>query len=355
MTAAPGDGSRSRRRSLLIGLLMGCLTLMAIEALCRAYWAVSVGVPFFRTDQLMLTMFYPEASAVQKAEIRRGNGSFDVLLLGASVIDAKLGNVGVLLEKQIQRETHRQVVIHNVSAAAQNTLDSLHKYRLLDDQEFDLVIVYHGINETRANNCPPEIFRSDYSHYGWYRRVNQLAAHPEVGWIVFPFTVSRILSLVRDTLWPPAEVPIHRPNPEWLKYGSDYKTVEPFRANVMSIASLAHQRGQKLVLVSFALHPEHAGVKSTGISRHYTGLWGDFDNVVGAVAAHNRTLAEIAETDRSVAFIDIDARMPRQDRYFDDICHFTKIGANIFSQITANGVAPLVLASDEGTVLDIPE
>jgi lysophospholipase L1-like esterase len=350
-----GVASGSRKRLWLIRLLMGCLTLVAIEALCRAYWTVSVDVPFFRTDRLMLTMFYPEASTVQGQEIRRGNGSFDVLLLGASVIDAKLGNVGNFLEKQLQRETHRRVKIYNVAAAAHNSLDSLHKYRLLDDQEFDLVIVYHGINETRANNCPTEVFRNDYSHYGWYRRVNQLAAHPEVGWFVLPFTASRFLLLARDALWPPEEVPIHRPNPEWLKYGSDYKTVEPFRANVMSIASLAHERGQELLLISFAVHPEHAGVKPTGISRHYTGLWGDFDNVIGAVAAHNRTLEEIADTDPAVAFLDINARMPKRDRFFDDICHFTEIGAQVFARIVADGVAPLVLASDEGAVLDVPE
>jgi hypothetical protein len=167
--------------------------------------------------------------------------------------------------------------------------------------------------------------------------------------------MSRSLLLAREKLWPPAEVPTHRPNSEWLKYGSDYKSVESFRANAMSIASLAHRRGQKLVLASFVLHPEHAGVKPTGISRHYTGLWGDFDNVVGAVAAHNQALAEIADTDRTVEFIDIDARMPKQDRYFDDICHFTKIGANVFARIIANDVAPLVLASDEGAVLEFPE
>jgi hypothetical protein len=331
------------------------LTVVAIEALCRAYWTVSVGVPFFGTEQLMLTMFYPEAANVQREEIRRGNGSFDVLLLGASVVDAKLGDVGDLLEKRLQRETRRRVEIYNVAAAAQNTLDSLHKYRLLNDQEFDLVIVYHGINETRANNCPAEVFRSDYSHYGWYRRVNQLAAHPEVGWFVLPYTVSRSLQLVRDTLWPPEEVPTHRPNPEWLKFGSDYKTVEPFRANVMSIASLASLRGQQLLLISFALHPEHTGVKPTGISRHYTGLWGDFDNVVGAVAAHNQILSEIADSDPAIAFIDIDASMPKRDLFFDDICHFTKIGAKAFARIVADGVAPLVLASDEGAVLEIPE
>ena len=334
---------------------MGCLTLVTIEALCRAYWTVSVGVPFFRMDQLIATVFYPEVSAVQKEEIRRGNGSFDVLLLGASVFDPHLGKVGTLLEQQFQQQTHRRVKIYNVATTAQNTLDSLHKYQLLDDQDFDLVIVYHGINETRANNSPSEVFRSDYSHYGWYRRVNRLAAHPEVDWFVLPFTVSRSLLLLRDTWWPPAEVPTHRPNPEWLKYGSDYKTVEPFRANVMSIASLAHRRGQKLLLISFALHPEHAGVKPTGVSRHYTGLWGEFGNVVGAVAAHNQALEEIANTDPAVAFLDINARMPKQDRYFDDICHFTEFGANVFARIVADGVVPLVLASDEGAVLELPE
>jgi hypothetical protein len=334
---------------------MVCSTLLAVEALCRAYWTVSVGVPFFRTDKLMLTMFYPEASAVEQAEIRRGDGSFDVLLLGASVIDAKLGKVGNLLEDQVQRQTHRRVKIHNVAAAAQNTLDSLYKYRLLTDQEFDLVIVYHGINETRANNCPSEVFRSDYSHYGWYRRVNQLAAHPEVGWFVLPYTVARSLRLVRETLWPPEEVPTHRPKPEWLEFGSEYKTLEPFRANLMSIASLAKRRDQPLLLISFALHPEHTGVKPTGISRHYTGLWGDFDNVIGAVAAHNQILSEIADADPAVSFIDSDRQMPKQDRFFDDICHFTKIGAGVFARIIADGVAPLVLASDEGAVLDGPE
>ena len=55
-----------------------------------------------------------------------------------------------------------------MSQGAHTTLDSYLKHKALHNKTFDVVVIYHGINEVRANNSPPEIFKPDYSHYAWY-------------------------------------------------------------------------------------------------------------------------------------------------------------------------------------------
>jgi hypothetical protein len=64
------------------------------------------------------------------------------------------------------------VRVHLAAAGAQTSRDSYLKYRWLSSKRFDLVVLYDGINEACANNCPPNVFRADYSHYAWYRFLN---------------------------------------------------------------------------------------------------------------------------------------------------------------------------------------
>ena len=60
------------------------------------------------------------------------------------------------LREQLAYLGQRNVRIFNLAMPAHTSRDSWLKYAALRDARFDLVIFYHGINEARVNNAPPE-------------------------------------------------------------------------------------------------------------------------------------------------------------------------------------------------------
>jgi hypothetical protein len=93
-------------------------------------------------------------------------------------ITSKFYAIERLLDEKLNYRASRTACIHNASHPAHTSLDSLYKYRELQDKSFDLVIIYHGINKTRANNCPPHVFQADYSHYAWCLPSDDRWRHP---------------------------------------------------------------------------------------------------------------------------------------------------------------------------------
>ena len=64
-----------------------------------------------------------------------------------------------------------------------------HEHGHFTDKRWDLVLVYHGINDVVLNNCPPGAFRADYSiAYRRYGMQYDLKRHPEVGYFALPYT-----------------------------------------------------------------------------------------------------------------------------------------------------------------------
>src|SRR5215471_18848261 len=140
------------------------------EASSRLIWKLTFGVPFFSPEK-MYYVFYPELKSVEKRRIPAHDGQIDILLLGGSVLNPNFGNIARVLEERIAYETKKPVRIYNLAKSAHSSADSYYKYRHLMDKHFDLVIFYHGINEVRANNVPPSVFKPDYSHYSWYKQI----------------------------------------------------------------------------------------------------------------------------------------------------------------------------------------
>ena len=78
--------------------------------------------------------------------------------------------------------------------------DSWLKYSALGAARFDLVLFYQGINDARANNAPPEVFREDYAHYAWYETVNALASYHRTSWFALPYTLDMLRIRMRQIL-----------------------------------------------------------------------------------------------------------------------------------------------------------
>ena len=161
---------------VLVGLMA---TVVLTEAASRIFWKLQYGIPLLRPVTL-LNALYPELWQLGwKAADVRGQNAVRILLLGGSVMHPAWGNVEQELRERLTIRLGQAVVVFNMAEIGHTSRDSYVKYRTLAGQRFDMVVFYHGINEARANNVPPAMFRSDYSHYAWYDRVNALQSCDE--------------------------------------------------------------------------------------------------------------------------------------------------------------------------------
>src|SRR5262249_42013504 len=115
-------------------------------------------------------MYYPEIrfSKVQQVRPRHADDWFDVLILGGSVVAAGYGEVQEHLSRRLHDAVGGQFRICNLARPAHTSRDSLLKYSRLAGEQFEVVIVYDGINDVPMNCCPREKFRDDYTHFAWY-------------------------------------------------------------------------------------------------------------------------------------------------------------------------------------------
>jgi hypothetical protein len=226
----------------------------------------------------------------------------------------------------------RDVRVFNLADAGHTSRDSWLKYVAVGEARFDLVVFYHGINETRANNVPPELFRDDYSHYAWYAMVNSLSRYHGSARLSLPLTGQFVRMLARPN---DGYVPMHEPREEALQYGADIRSARAFGQNLSSIIDLAHQRNDPVMLMTFAMHvpDDYSQDLFSEMRLDYAlhsqsmELWGKPENVVAGVDAHNRVVREMTARDETLLFVDQAVLMPRTARYFNDPCHLTAEGA----------------------------
>ncbi len=309
--------------------------LLLLEGMCRLFWWIS-GVS---SPNRIHHFWYPRLKEVEAQSITRDDGAFDVLVLGGSAVAVheNFGDVPGKLEKRLAATGAQPVRVHAVAGLGHTTLDSYYKYRHLSDQRFDLVLVYNGINDARANNCPPERFRDDYGHWGWYKLVGDYEAK-ESRLFFLPYTLNFSVTKIGGKLGLIRFVPKEVPGEEWLVHGSDIKTERTFRVNLGRICDLAKERGDPLLLMTYAIHlPEGytldrflAGeLDYAHKSKSPIELWGKPANVSKAVAAHNRVVRDLARQ-RGLHLVDQDREMPRDGWHFGDVCHLTEEGARRF-------------------------
>lgn len=344
--------STLRKRSLkplVFRALLLLLLLLPLECTARLFW-VARGTPFLTAQRRIYRSFYPNVAEVERNPPAAEDDCFDVLLLGGSVLHSNYGDIEHLLRERLIRASGRCVKVHNVSAPAHTSLDSLYKYTHLSKLPFDLVVVYHGINETRANNCPSSVFRDDYSHLSWYRLINRFERKADARWFALPYTTAFVVGKIADKMGWSGCLPTHRPSKEALEFGCDVKTAAPFRRNLQGILELAQQRSQPVLLMSFAYHSpaEYSEERFDGRTLDYTvhasatELWGKQECVVAALDLQNATLQELIGEFPGSSWVDQNGLIPKQGEFFNDICHFTHEGSERFVENLLPAVLPLL-------------
>ena len=327
-----------RKKKLGIALYVLYL-LILLEVSGRAYWSLAHDVPFWRMRDISY-VYYPEAATIERSHC--GDEGLDVLLLGASVLNRQLSPaIEPLLAAELGALYDQSVCLHNLSRLGHTTLDSFYKFAELSDLSFDLVIVYHGINEVRANNCPSSIYRDDYGHYAWYETINAMTEHAEISYLVFPWTLRYAYLELKHRSYPEAYLPRHVPeNHSWIKMGATVKTKDAFRQNMMSILRLARRHGSPVVAMTFAYYLPR-GYTRDRFDRGQLGyaeasqakpveIWGLPENVVNGIESHNRIIRDIGAGEVGVHLVDQEEAIPKSGRYFVDICHLSLEGQRLF-------------------------
>ena len=210
-------------------LLLGWLGL-------QLYWFIQ-GHVLGQSKTDVWGYFYRKLPAVRDIVIRNDDETIDVLLLGASVLE----QVAPFLEAELQQRATRPVRIHSLCTSAHTSRDSYLKYTQLSDKQFDLIIIYHGVNDVRMNCVQDKLFRDDYKHCYFYELLDRKV---EVGSlninVMLQSSMQEMITLGGE------------PEETLRDYGKNIKTREPFRKNLQKIIHDAHAKSTKIILMTFA-------------------------------------------------------------------------------------------------------
>ena len=325
------------------------------ELSARLFLAAHYGVPLLRPATLIYKL-YPQLAMAHQQQGTAAHELFDILLLGGSVLNRDWSDVEQLLGEELQRRGSEPFRIFNMAQPAHTSLDSLYKYRRLDSQRFDLVIVYHGINDIRANCCPDEVFQDAYQHYRWYRLTGFLDRTRQLSWLASPAVLQLSQTVLQEQLGLITPMPREQPRRDWLQHGATIKTAATFRHNLLEMNELATTRGDTLLLATFAWYLpdsyslsrfttgslDYAGCERSCAVEHY---WGLPQHVVTGLKVHNRIIREIARTRPEPGLVDLAQLMPAQGMLFCDICHLSPQGSRLMAHHLAMEVLQVMETS----------
>ena len=333
------------RKLCILGLLL-LLVVLGLEGIARLYWYCGRGIGHVTSEAIWRTNYSEIAvSGIDEVAPHHGDSSFDVLLLGASVLHQKCGDIAPRLRERLAQKLGRPVRVINYSFPGRTTAESRAKYARLEDRRFDLVLVYHAINDAFLNNCSPSEFRTDYKHIPHFAQVMALNRHPEVSWFVLPYTIE-FAAIAVGNRWGITRGP-------WkLEYGSNLRTPPYFEANLEAIAEVAERRGDPLLLATFAYHlpanytEEAFKARKLDYAKHAcpAATWGTPENLRRSLDAHNAAVRRVAQR-HDTLFVDIAGRLPRGRQCFDDPCHLTPEGCRQFVELIVDGLDPVRLGN----------
>jgi hypothetical protein len=339
---------RNLRRSqklCVVGLAL-LLLVLGLEGVARLYWWRVKGVTRLSAEAIWRTTYVElTPSGIDGVAPYHGDKSFDVLLLGASVLHPQFGDIGPRLQQRLEQKLGRPVRVINLAYPGRTSVENRMKYARLADRRFDLVLFYEAINDTFVNNCPPGEFRADYSHVRHIAQMQTLERHPEVSWFCLPYTINYLAPRLatRGKL-----TGLH-----WdLRYGADLRTPPSYEANLEAVARIAAERGDPLMLATFASYipPNYSRSAFDAHQLDYSNdrpysapaeTWGQPAHLIRAVEAHNAALRRVAARHKTM-FVDVAGKLPRGRLCFIDPCHLTPEGCRQFVELIVGALPATV-------------
>jgi lysophospholipase L1-like esterase len=321
--------SRAGRRWLFVSIWLAfCGSLLWLAG--KSYWWFTAAVPPTQAPSVWDHHFpLLRRSGLLDQVTRHEDDRFDVLLLGGSVLVPGWTRVQAELEQRLAEALPERYRLFNLGESGYTSRDSLIQYEHLADHQFDLVLVYDGINDVRMNCCPPEEFRDDYTHFSRYAAIGR---HLAAGQINLPRAALDRLQVVVGTL------PYGTTHPQLLQYGANSQSARTLAANVAEITRLARERHDPLLLLTYAWYipADYSEDRFKGGELDYgqenvractVEIWGNPPDVIQALTLQNDRLRELAARSPEVIFVDLARALPATGAHFVDPCHLTQEGS----------------------------
>jgi hypothetical protein len=312
------------------------LSLGVLEIASRALYAHQHALPFtFSVEELI----YPPLNYEMRG-YREDRPS--VLLLGGSV----MWSAGAQPE---MKEGLPECLVYNVAQTGHASLDSVNKYGWLLEHgyHFDTVVFCNGINDTRANNAPPDVFQADYDHYSFYQITNTVFRHqrPLLGALLHSMAFYRVYQLwatLRQTRsFGQRYLHVAYPREDWLEYGADIRSAATYERNVMEIAEKARADGAQLLVLYFPYNPalDYWAEGRSGYTDErmitMTEQWGLPQHVRAGMIAHNAILERHRD---QYTYVDETKKFMESEDSFLDSCHYTAPALHEFIAIIQKSV-----------------
>ncbi len=331
----------------LFYVIMFILVLLFVEISFRAFYAVSFkNATILYKPFALIEHYYPGILEVMDMEVSNADDRVDILFLGGSVLTQKFGTVESELKAYLEDSLQREIKIYNLATPAHTSRDSRLKMELLAEQHFDFILLYHGINETRFNNCPKSMFKDNYSHVDFYTKVNAIAKRTWSRFTVIPFIFiqlkTNILKEYAKENYMTMHEPVRKGKDAWLKYGLDVKTAVSFKNNYTYIIKNAKQKGTEVLLPTFAYSiPEDYTLENfkkefeKNSKMSPIEIWGTTETVAVGIDEHNNVVQELSvnSTYDNILFIDVNEVLRKNQVNFVDVCHFTETGSQKFANM----------------------
>lgn len=319
------------------------LVLLFFELSIRVYFAITEErKSIIWRPQTVLENYYPGIYEALSKDTKIEN-EINILFLGASVIHPYWGAIEKELENKIIANFSCKVNITNVAIPAHTSLDSKIKYNLLQNQHYDIVLLYHGINELRFNNCPPSVFDVDYKHVKFYNYIHAIN-NPISRFSIFPYAINAIKVGWIDR----SEndfLPMNEPKKKWLELGANIKSATSFQKNYQAIIEQAHQNNTDIIIPSFAYSPAKAFSKSFIEENKLNAdhgvcpieIWGEKEAIVKGLKIHNETikkyLAKKTNINNNIHTVSMHDSLTTNENHFHDICHLSPQGVTKYVSI----------------------
>ena len=338
-----------QKQPLLRFLLSLLLFFLAVELFFRVAICLSFHTPFSRPS-LIICKYYPELKPLLLNPVIRSENKINILILGGSAISDLFCHTTSGLEDLLKDSlTGKDVNVYNLATVAQNSLDARYKLQWLQQSKFDYIVFYEGINDTRANNCPPDIFDTLYRHIEFYQDIAIIHRHHELDIFTTAFAIDygwhKLLMRLHLIKTIPKEFYIldescnclTQMDPtidkSFIQYGSVQKTKQTYQQNIDAIYSGTLKTNSKFILLSYAHYLPADYNVDIFLAKRKTQktklmfpaeIWGLPQNVDNAISLHNDLARILTAAHKDILWFDFDKATEKTDSNFMDICHLSE-------------------------------
>lgn len=274
-------------------------------------------------------------------------GTLRVLLLGSSTLFNR--HLGERLQQTLQQRTAQRVEVLDAGLRSHTSRADVLKWQLLAHYQWDVVVVYNGINDLWANHVLPEDFQPDYSHLDpWYRR-NEALDHSALARRIYNGGWHLLRALNRSSggaLFPDYQFVF--PRKPYINAAA-FASLNSYRENLDTLVHAVQASGAQPLLLTFAWHlPDHYTRQAfidhqldyhnpERYDERDVFNWGPPDYVREGLTKQNAIVRDVAAKER-VRLLDMDAAMSHQPAWFGDVCHFSEAGVDAFNTRLADAV-----------------